>query len=400
MIDIVQDRRAGGAAGMALLNLGFRPFFLGAAVFAVLSIAAWTAVYLLSVSPPIRTISVFQWHAHEMIYGYSLAVIAGFLLTAVKNWTGVQTAHGGSLLALFGLWAAARVCMLFGTTLILAAALLDLMFIVSLGVAVAWPIVRARQWRQSGVLAKLLMLGAGSACFYLGALGYLDTGVHWGTYGGLYLVIGLVLTIGRRVIPFFIERGVGYPVVLFNSRWIDISSLVLFLALFVVELFVANKAAVPWLAAVLFVVNAVRLMGWHTTGIWRNPLLWSLYMAYAFIVAGFGLLALSGFTNISKFVAVHAFAYGGIGLVTMSMMTRVSLGHTGRNINEPPRLARYALLTLVTGAVLRVAGPAVLPAYYLVWIGASQLLWLVAFALLAVMLFPILSSPRVDGRFG
>jgi uncharacterized protein involved in response to NO len=114
----------------------------------------------------------------------------------------------------------------------------------------------------------------------------LESGLHWGVYGGLYLVIGLVLTMGRRVIPFFIERGVGYPVTLFNSKWIDMSSLVLFLALFIVELFIADKSLVPWLAGALFAVNAVRLAGWHTPGIWKKPLLWSLYVAYAFIVAG------------------------------------------------------------------------------------------------------------------
>lgn len=399
MIDITHERPL-AAAGTPLLGLGFRPFFLGASMFAVVGIIAWTVAYTFSLSPPLRSMSSFQWHAHEMIYGYSLAVIAGFLLTAVSNWTGIRTLHGAPLGALVGLWAAARLAMLFGDALIEAAAVLDLAFVAALGVAVARPIVRARQWRQAGVLVKLVLMGVGSACFYLGALGYLEPGLHWGVYGGLYLVLGLVLTIGRRVIPSFIEGGVGYPVKLFNARFLDISSLVLFLALFIVELFVPNQNALTGIAAALFVVNAARLVGWHTPGIWKKPLLWSLYVAYAFIVAGFLLLALSGFAGTSKFAAIHAFAYGGIGVVTLSMMVRVSLGHTGRDVHNPPRLAGIALLALSIGAACRVFLPVLLPGYYPVWIALSQLLWIGAFAVLVAVLFPMLTSPRVDGRPG
>lgn len=400
MIDLDTRQDYAAPRGTALLNLGFRPFFLGAAIFAALSVVAWTLVYTLAVPLSTAPLTPFQWHAHEMIYGYSLAVIAGFLLTAVRNWTGRDTLNGTPLLGLFSLWAAARLAMLFGTTLIELAALLDILFILALIAAVAEPIVRARMWKQMAILSKLVLLGAGSVVFYLGSLGYLAPGAHWGIYGGLYLVIGLILTMGRRVIPFFIERGVGYPVELFNSKWLDISNLVLFLALFVVELFIADKTLVPWLAGALFALNAVRLAGWHTPGIWKKPLLWSLYLAYAFIVAGFLLLMLSGFTGVSRFVAIHGFAYGGIGLITLSMMVRVSLGHTGRDIHSPPRAARYALLALSLGAVLRVLMPVALPGYYLTWVAASQLLWIVAFAALAAVLLPMLTAPRPDGRFG
>jgi uncharacterized protein involved in response to NO len=394
-----QRKRMPEGAG-ALLNLGFRPFFLGAAVFAVISIIAWTFVYTLAMPVPMASMTPFQWHAHEMIYGFSLAVIAGFLLTAARNWTGIDTLHGTPLLGLFGLWAAARVSMLFGTALLELAALFDILFILALTAAVASPIIRARMWRQVGILSKLVLMAAGSIVFYLGSFGYLESGLHWGVYGGLYLVIGLVLTMGRRVIPFFIERGVGYPVTLFNSKWIDISSLVLFLALFIAELFIADRRLVPWLAGALFAVNAVRLAGWHTPGIWKKPLLWSLYVAYAFIVAGFLLLAFNGFTGVSRFVAIHGFAYGGIGLITLSMMVRVSLGHTGRDIHSPPGAATWAMLALTAGALFRVLLPVLFPGQYLAWVAASQLLWLVAFAILAKVLLPILTAPRTDGQFG
>jgi len=391
-----RDRPIGGA----LLSLGFRPFFLGAAVFAVIAIAAWTLVYTLALPLPLEMLPAFKWHAHEMIYGYSLAVIAGFLLTAVRNWTGMETLTGMPLLGLVALWAGGRIAMLFGTGLAAAAAVLDVAFVFSLAGAVVVPLVRARLWKQMGILSKLVLMGVGSLAFYLGVYGYLDPGVHWGVYGGLYLVVGLVLTMGRRVIPAFIERGVGYPVSLFNAKWVDIASLVLFVALFIVELFVRSPIAAAYLGAALFAVNLVRLAGWHTPGIWKKPLLWSLYVAYAFIVLGFLLLALSGFAGTSKFLAIHSFAYGGIGIITSSMMVRVSLGHTGRDVHNPPAAAAYALLVLTAGALVRVLAPLVWPAHYAEWVAVSQVLWLVAFIALVAILFPILKAPRLDGLPG
>ncbi|MBS1269868.1 MAG: hypothetical protein MAG794_00820 [Gammaproteobacteria bacterium] len=395
-----QNEARGPLAGKVWLNLGFRPFFLGAAVFAVISVIVWTLVYTLSFPLPIVSISPFQWHAHEMIYGYGLAVIAGFLLTAVRNWTGMQTLYGLPLLGLFCFWAAARVFMLFGTAFIFPAALFDLLFITMLIAAVVFPICRTGGWRQIGIVSKLVLLGAGSVVFYLGCFGYLQSGVYWGVYGGLYLVIGLILTMGRRTIPFFIEKGVGYPVTLFNSKWIDVSSLLLFFALFVFELFVEDKTIVPFLSAALFVVNLVRLAGWHTPGLWKKPLLWSLYVAYGFVVAGFLLLALSGFAGVSKFIAVHSFAYGGMGLITLSMMARVSLGHTARDIHKPPPGVLYSIIALSSGALFRILFPLAFPEYYVTWVVLSQFLWIAAFAILAIILFPMLTTPRTDGRFG
>jgi len=391
---------AGPPARIALFNLGFRPFFLGASLFAVITVVAWMLVYTLSLPLPMAGLTPFQWHAHEMVYGYSLAVIAGFLLTAVRNWTGVATLSGAPLLGLFSLWAAARLVMLSGTGYIAAAAVLDLLFIAALAVAVAVPIIRARQWRQAGILSKLVLLGAGSLCFYLGVFGYLDAGVHWGNYGGLYLVIGLVLTMGRRIIPAFIQSGVGYPVTLFNSKWLDRASLVLFLGLFIVELFIRHPQWSASLAAALFAVNLVRLAGWHTPGIWSKPLLWSLYLAYAFVVLGLALLALSGFAGVSKYPAIHGLAYGGIGLITLSMMLRVSLGHTGRDVHNPPRCARYMFAALTVGALLRTVLPLLWPSLHVTWVMLSQLLWMAAFGMLAVKLFPVLTAPRADRRPG
>ncbi|MGI9316120.1 MAG: NnrS family protein [bacterium] len=383
---------------LAIFDLGFRPFFLGAATFAVVSISAWLGGYFGWLSLNWTSISSFQWHAHEMIFGYCMAVIAGFLLTAVGNWTGIKTAYGLALSLLFGLWVLARAAFLSGEGFVMVAAGLDMLFSVALMVTVTYPVIKSRQWKQIAVVSKLLVIVVFNACFYLGAINLLDNGVRIGIYGGFYMVIGLILTIGRRVIPFFIERGVTYEVKLINSKWLDLSSLFLFLGFFVAEVLLQSVLFTSILALCLLIVNGVRLVGWHTPGIWRNPMLWSLYLAMWFICLGFLLLALVGFAGISKYLAIHAFAFGGIGLVTMGMMARVSLGHTGRSVLSAPRAANFSLLMILLGAIVRVFFPLFDEDHYAWWIVASQILWIAAFMIFLLTYFPVLIRPRVDGK--
>ncbi len=383
-----------------MLQLGFRIFFAGAGLFAIVTMALWSGVYVFGVNLPMSGITIFQWHAHEMIYGYAMAVIAGFLLTAVQNWTGIQTPQGGKLLGLFLLWAASRVLFLFGTRFLFAAAILDMLFMLGLIVATALPIVKVRQWRQGAILGKLALLAAANTVFYLGAAGMMDRGVFWGVYSGFYLVIALILTMGRRVVPGFIERGVGYPVKLRNSTALDISILVFYLGFFFIQVFAGLHRNGAGLAAVLFVLLTIRLAGWHTPGIWKKPLLWSLYVSMIFIDLGFLLAALVPVLKISPFIAIHAFAVGGVGLVTMSMMSRVSLGHTGRSVQAPPRAVTAACAVLILAALVRVAGPLFDAADYRTWILTSQLIWIAAFGIFVAVLAPMLLSPRVDGQPG
>jgi len=194
----------------SLFVLGFRPFFLAAGIFSIVSMAMWMTNYSFGLSIPLEGLANFHWHAHEMIYGFTLAIISGFLLTAIKNWTGVQTIQYRPLMLLFTLWAGARIALLFGTQFIVVAAIFDLIFNLFLFLAMLQPILRVKQWKQFGIISKVLLLGIFNAFFYLGMLGYLDSGVHWGIYGGLFLLIAVIMNMGRRVMPFFIERGVGY----------------------------------------------------------------------------------------------------------------------------------------------------------------------------------------------
>ncbi len=365
----------------ALFEIGFRPFFLGAGIFALSSMIMWMLIYVFNFSLQTDPLSHSQWHSHEMIYGYSMAVIAGFLLTAVMNWTGIQTIHGKSLAALFSLWMIARILLSFGSYSLHVAAIFDLSFMIALIIATASPIIAARQWRQLVILSKLSLLTLGNCCFYLGALGYLENGVYWGLYGGLYLVISLILTIGGRVMPMFIKNGLNLEVDIRNPKWIAITNLVLFLFFTINQLFINNHLFLFFTSFVLFIINSLRLFMWHTPLIWSKPLLWGLYLSFVSINFGFLLYALSAFGLVSQFIAIHAFGIGGIGLATLSMMTRVSLGHSGRNIRTPARFTNISLILLTLGVLVRVVLPIITPSLYLFWIATSQALWIGAFML-------------------
>jgi uncharacterized protein involved in response to NO len=336
-----------------------------------------------------------------MVFGYAMAVIAGFLLTAVVNWTGQMTLRGLPLAVLFVAWLVARVALMVpveGGIWIAAGA--DLVFMAILLVGLTRPVLATRQWNQVGILSKVLLLLAANMAFYAGALGLLENGQTWGLYGGLYLVLSLIFVLGRRVMPFFIERGVGGGVQLRNRTWVDRSSLVLFTAWALLDVFANQAQIVAWLSLVLFAIHGVRLWDWHTPGIWRRPLLWSLYLGYACVLLGFLLKALAIWRGFGATFALHAFAFGSVGLVTLSMMARVTLGHTGRDVLEPPRLLGPVFAVLLIGALVRVLTPWLAPQYYQASIAVAGVLWIAAFAAFVMTFLPMLARPRIDGRRG
>jgi uncharacterized protein involved in response to NO len=356
----------------------------------------WLSVYLFQLPLNIPGISIFQWHAHEMIYGYTMAVIAGFLLTAAWNWTGQETASGAGLAWIFLFWVLARALMMSGADLLIYAAVADLSFILGLGIAVARPIIKVRQIRQAPVLLIITLLAVANLFFYLGAAGLVDQGVRLSVYGGLYLVLGMVLFMGRRVIPLFTERGVGYPVELNNARWNDIATFILYPAFMLSELIFPHHAAGAVLAAGLFILNSLRVNGWHTLGIWKKPLLWGLFSAFIMINLGFLMRAFTLVTAIPDLLPIHAFAVGGIGIVSVSMMARVTLGHTGRNVHQSPPIMTLLLGAMVLTATLRIFLPLMDPVHYRFWIGASGILWIISFGLFAFVFIPMLVSKRID----
>ncbi len=385
----------------SLFVLGFRPFFMAAGIFSVIIMALWMANYSFGLAVPLEGLANFHWHAHEMIYGFTMAIISGFLLTAIKNWTGVQTIQHRPLMLLFSLWLGARLALLFGTQFIAIAAILDIAFNLFLFFAMLHPILRVKQWKQIGIISKILLLGLFNTFFYLGLLGFLESGVYWGIYGGLFLIIAVVMNMGRRVMPFFIERGVGYPCQLKNSPFLDISSLVLFLLLSIVEVFIQNVHLSSYIAAPLFIISSIRLYNWHTKGIWKSSLLWGLYGSFIFISIAFLLFAILPYsTLISRSIVLHTLTLGGISLITISMMSRVTLGHTGRSVQQPSPLINVIQWVLLFAVITRVVLPVVAPGMHSSWIIISQLLWITGFSVFVWVNFPLLSQPRIDGAEG
>jgi uncharacterized protein involved in response to NO len=401
IINIESPKKNAPTKRFAFLHLGFRPFFVGASSFAILAMLVWMGRYSFGWPISFGQLAPITWHAHEMIFGYSLAVVAGFLLTAIKNWTGKQTIHGYPLLLLFLLWLLARMMAVFGQWLpLVMLAVIDNVWIVFLTVAVFSPLVKAKQWKNISFAVVLIGLLLGNMVFYLGAFGWLLNGIYYGLYAGLYLILALIFLMGRRVIPFFIERGVGCPVQITNWKWIDSSHLIVFGLFAIADLINSYSYLTAGLAGLLCIIHGVRLVGWYTHGIWKIPLLWSLYLGYFFIVLGFALKMLAIVGGVSVFLAVHAFAFGGIGLITIGMMARVSLGHTARNVFQPPGALFWIFALLLCGALVRVVVPLIDSSWYSVWIMVSQVFWIAAFGWFWYLYFPMLILKRLDGHYG
>jgi uncharacterized protein involved in response to NO len=385
----------------ALFELGFRPFFFFASIFSLIATLIWTATYSFGWTLPVSDITPIAWHGHEMVFGYVMGITAGFLLTAVRNWTGVPTISGLPLMLLALVWFLARALPLFNSPVLFVwATLFDILFLVGFILAVLHPIIKAKQWRQLAIVTKLLLILGANILYYLGAFQIVNQGVSWGLYSAVYFEMALIFTLARRVMPFFIERGVPEEVHVKNWRFIDASSLLFLAALWISDVFLGIDILVAVLAVVLTVIHSIRLWGWHTRGIWKTPLLWVLFLGYSFFALGFALKAINYFSLFSNTLPLHAFTYGGIGMVTMGMISRVSLGHTGRNIMQPPKVVSWVFASLFLGTLVRVVAPIAFPSFYIELITASQILWILAFSLFLFSYSAIFIQARVDGKPG
>jgi len=301
---------------------------------------------------------------------------------------------------MFLLWLSGRVLPFISAVSLDTVAIIDNLFILTLIVGIGYPLFRARQWQHAMIPTILFLMLVSNIVFYCGLLGLVESGITIGLYSGLYLVIGMILLMGRRVIPFFIEKGVDETVRLSNYKWLDLGSPVIFVGFWISDVFVANPVITAVFAATLFVLHTLRTMGWYTPGIWKKPLLWSIYLAYATLTTGFALHALVPVAGFSAFIALHAFAVGGVGVMTIGMMARVALGHTGRNVFDPPKIIIIIFILLLISAIVRILLPLLIPSEYTLWIGVSQVFWITSFTIFFLFYLPILCKPRIDGRFG
>ncbi|RME00808.1 MAG: NnrS family protein [Deltaproteobacteria bacterium] len=337
-----------------------------------------------------------------MVFGYTAAVFAGFLLTAVRNWTGRETWRGGRLAFLAVVWLLGRILpFLSGWVPDGTVTAIDLLFLPLLAVSLAGPLLADGKARNLVVVPLLFLWGGGNLLFHLERLGIVAGGSGRGLACALDLIVLMIVIIGGRVIPFFTERAISGALP-HRRPWLDrMAQGVLFLLL-VVRFFFPEAIVVGVGGALAALLLTVQLSGWHDRRVWSIPLLRVLYLGYGWIVVGLFLSLPVSLGWVERLAALHAITAGGIGGMTLGMMARVSLGHTGRPLQPAPRVS--VAFILINGAALARVVPLLLPAanetLRLGGVTVGSILWCLAFLLFALEYTPILLRPRADGKPG
>lgn len=381
----------------ALWNLGFRPFFLFGAAWSALQILVWASfqagwIRAVPYQDPI------VWHSHEMIFGYSVAIIAGFLLTASQNWTGIPGVRGGPLVALTALWGCARILSIFWSEVPVAFAIVDLAFLPAL----AWAL-KPYLWQKSQNHNKVFFL-LFLCLFLLNLVVHLDgmgagmISARAAILGSIHFVVILIAFIGGRVLPFFASVVVPdfKPT---TNRFVEIGSYVTLIVFTLVATFWEFSLVTAILAYLAAAFQAARLLLWRPWQTVKIPVLFILYIAYFWIPLGLLFRGLAAQGSLLPSVATHAFAAGCIGTMIYGMITRVALGHTGRSIN-PGKVIVIGYVLITFSAMVRVFGPLLIPERMLMVYEISGWIWVAAHLIFLFVYAPILCSPRADGKSG
>lgn len=377
---------------------GFRPFFLLAGAYAALIVPLW----LLALARVVRLdayVGPMYWHAHEMVFGFAAAVIAGFLLTAVGNWTGRETAVGGSLIGLAALWLAGRAAFVAMAVLpgpVIACA--DLAFLPALALVIGRALVAARNRRNYPMLGIVVVLWLADLAIHLDANGVL-AGWQWrATLGAIDVVTLLILVMSARTFPMF-TRNATQVESIHSVPALDRATVAAMAALTIVDVVLPGHVAASVLAGATAALALARSVSWGAQHSGRNPLLWILHVGHGWVVVGLALRVATELTSrVPLSSGIHALTVGAIGCTTLGMMARVSLGHSGRPLIAPAAVA-VAFGALTLAAAVRIVAPLWLPAYSAA-LYISGTLWSLAFATFAVAYARILVQPRIDGRPG
>ena len=381
-------------AGFALWNLGFRPFYLLASLFSAFSVLLWAAQF--SGYLPSAYLQGQVWHGHEMLFGYTIAVIAGFLLTAVRVWTSEPTPSGVPLMALAALWVCGRVLVL--TPFIMTAAVVNAAFPVAVAVAISIPLWRSRNVRNYFFVGLLVLVGALIFAVHLALQGRFDLSPLLGLQLALDVVLFIMVVMGGRVIPMFTNNGVPGANATRHAL-VEKFALGTVMLLFAADLLQLPQTVIATIALISALAHGVRLYFWKPWRTLATPLVWILHAAYAWIVVHLALRGLSALELLAGSYATHVLTVGAIGGLTLGMMTRTARGHTGRPlIADGFELAVFMLIQVA--AVVRVFGGMASPGLHVVSVQVSALLWAAAFGLYAVRYWPVLTRPRLDGKPG
>jgi uncharacterized protein involved in response to NO len=379
----------------ALLSYGFRPFFLGAAAWACAAMVLWVGV-LAGGWPFADAYGPIAWHAHEFLFGYISAAVTGFLLTAIPNWTGRLPLQGRPLLMLFLLWVAGRLAMLVSAEIgVVTAAIIDCVYLLTLVAVVLREIIVGRNWRNLRVVVLVGVLAFANILFqaetiYSGAPAY-------GLRLGCAAIVTLIMLIGGRITPSFTTNWLRrqgsdrLPAPIGRFDIISIAIAVVALVAWVVAPTWPGSAA---LLLLMTIAQTVRLFRWAGERTWREPILFVLHLGYAFVPLGAFILAASILWPrlMPPSGALHAWTTGAMGIMTLAVMTRATLGHTGRDtVSTPPTVVIYGAILLA--ALIRVAAPVLSGIYYQSLLAAAAC-WIIAFGAFLAVYGPMLVRAR------
>jgi uncharacterized protein involved in response to NO len=384
----------------ALFSYGFRPFFLLAAAWATFPVLALLGGIALGAWPG-EALPLARWHGHEMLFGFVAATIAGFLLTAVPAWTGSRPVSGVPLAALAVLWLAGRVAMsplpgIQGTPWLL----LDAAFFPALAIVLAVPLVRTRNYRNLQFLLMLALLASADAVFVSVQLGWLGPSPFDPLRFAANLVLLLIAVVGGRIIPAFTRNALlksGVKCAIAPLPWLDRASIAAVAAVIVADIVRPDSGLAGGLAALAAGLLAARASRWHGHRTLRMPIVWVLHAGFGWLCVALALKA-TWLLAYAPWAAnwLHALTAGAFGTMTLGVMTRVALGHTGRELVVARSIAA-AYVLVIAGAALRVVGPTALPVYYAQVLAAAGVLWSAAFVIFLVVYAPMLVGPRPGG---
>lgn len=378
---------AGHGERSAFFLDAFRPFYLGGACFAVIAVPLWLGMWYHNFFTP--SLPPLFWHAHEMVYGFAVAIIIGFLFTAARNWTGLPLPAGVPLALLVGLWLVGRLGMFFAYGAFTAA--IDSLPLLIVTCVLARKFVRARSWCSMPLVGVLSMLASANMAFHAASHGLLPISPLQAIEAGLFFVVLVEMIVGGRVVPGFSMNAVP-DARRWRSVWLHRGSFVLAAGAFLSDLIQAPGAVTGIVALVAGAAVAAQAIGWNPLAARRSPMLWILHASYAWIPVGLALLGLASFGFVARSAAIHALSVGSMAGLIMGMITRTALGHSGRRVRAG-RAEVVAFVLVLLAAGLRV-GAVLIPEISLRAMLASGAAWTTAFLVYVCAYGPMLLGSR------
>ncbi|MCB9975414.1 MAG: NnrS family protein [Rhodospirillales bacterium] len=378
-----------------VLARGFRPFFILGSAYSVLCMLQWVGVYSGFVIPQdFFFLDPVSWHAHEMIYGYTMAIVAGFLLTAVANWTAGAPVRQYHLLGLCILWVIGRITLNFDLNLpFWALVITEGAFIPALTASLSVPLLRSWSKRNFIFLTLLSVL-------FVCDMWFMFTHDKSPLFIAIMVIVMMISLIGGRIIPSFTVAALhrkGIKALQTPQAGMDIAALASLVLVTVCLVSLPESGFMAFCALASAIVHLMRMRYYHTLKTFQDPMLWILQAGYLWVVAGLLLLALSGVAVLDLPTAIHALTAGAIGTMTLGMMCRVSLGHTGRDLQASrPTVVAFALI--IASGLTRIIGPLIVPGLNVELMAFSAILWAFGFLIFIMVYAPVLWHLRPDGR--